>query len=81
MRKLISLLGIDNNSERPTRESAVEMIAGSPDEIAGVFETARQEIEKLKQQALELQEEVERLEHLPCDCPPCECDVYTEEIE
>ena len=41
----------------------------------------QQEIEKLKQQALELQEEVERLEHLPCDCPPCECDVYTEEIE
>jgi uncharacterized protein involved in exopolysaccharide biosynthesis len=48
MRKLFSLLGIDNNSERPTRESAVEMIAGSPDEIAGVFETARQEIAKLK---------------------------------
>ena len=48
MRKLFSLLGLDNNSERPTREAAVEMIAGSPDEIAGVFETARQEIAKLK---------------------------------
>ena len=48
MKRLFSLLGIDSNSERPSKEAAVEMISGSPDEIAGVFETARQEIAKLK---------------------------------
>ncbi len=47
MRKLFSLLGIDN-TERPTQEAAVEMIAGSPEQIAETFETARQEIAKLR---------------------------------
>tara|TARA_R100000808_G_scaffold1821_4_gene7763 strand:- start:2632 stop:3105 length:474 start_codon:yes stop_codon:yes gene_type:complete len=41
------LLGIDN-TERPTQEAAVEMIAGSPEQIAETFETARQEIAKLR---------------------------------
>ena len=47
MRKLFSLLGIDN-TERPTQEAAVEMIAGTPEQIAETFETARQEIAKLR---------------------------------
>ena len=47
MRKLFSLLGIDN-TERPTKEAAVEMIAGTPEQIAETFETARQEIAKLR---------------------------------
>jgi len=48
MRKLFSLLGI-SETERPNRESAVEMIAGSPDQIADAFEAARQEISKLQE--------------------------------
>ena len=48
MRKLFSLLGIDNADNSP-RESAVELIAGSPEQIADVLETARQEISKLKE--------------------------------
>ena len=48
MRKLFSLLGIDNSGERPSKEEAVEMIAGSPDQIADAFTAARQEITKLK---------------------------------
>jgi len=48
MRKLFSLLGIDSPTD-PPRESAVELIAGSPEQIAEVLETARQEIAKLKE--------------------------------
>ena len=48
MRKLFSLLGIDNPTDTP-RESAVELIAGSPEQIGEVIETARQEIAKLKE--------------------------------
>ena len=48
MRKLFSLLGIDS-AERPTKEAAVEMIAGSPVQIADAFDAARQEIAKLKE--------------------------------
>ena len=48
MKRLFSLLGIDSNTERPTKAAAVEMIASSPDQIAEAFDSARQEIAKLK---------------------------------
>ena len=48
MKRLFSLLGIDDRTERPTKEAAVEMITGSPEQIAETFETARQEIAKLR---------------------------------
>ena len=49
MRKLFSLLGIENDRADTPRESAVELIAGSPEQIAEVIETARQEIAKLRE--------------------------------
>tara|TARA_R110001599_G_scaffold131864_2_gene308196 strand:+ start:593 stop:1084 length:492 start_codon:yes stop_codon:yes gene_type:complete len=48
MKKLFSLLGINQSAEVPGRDDAIKMIAGSPEDIAEAFEAGRNEINKLR---------------------------------